>query len=790
MKNKIILWLTAGVMMTSCNLFIEDENEPEFKNVPVHEGVGYDAPVTVNDSGCEVTYQYNSDVRVLSDEEQRYIASVQMDPAGAFVEIHYRKDTPKNLLPVKGEILSSGVTDLFPWGCNHRVQYRVDEDGVYKYMAYFAMLDETYKELKIQGSLTTKNDEEYYVEAVPEDEEQEAGSRACTRADDDPLVVETQGLKVTMTGTRTELSVPLAFRAEMDLPKNIHGVIDLPADENYYKVVNTIDFNNFNLAEGDFLVRMKQTVEEKVKVNITGGYSKNSWRIKRWRPVKGKAFTIGTVVLVFFINIDLKASVDLEVTASFNYYKKSETTYDVDLYEMTVVKDTKVLDDTGWQYPDIVASLSFSLSLEIQFGLGIFGKVISVRFVPTAEAKLSFANPILKSFDNTLVADLTQPPGPSFEFSVKLKLGVYLDLSLKNIINSWKQVGSAESKKLLQQAEADARETSAYYQSLVDEDNELYDPNRKDKNGNASEGDDEYAAVVTFNIYSKKWDAYWYPAIYDATLGVDKVWNSETLEMEFFGHYKVKQEGVLGSVFQWRYEPRLCIKKGNRIIDYYKPIDSYGNLKEGETYRFRLPTMDDDETYSVAPCYFLVGSSAPVAVDKFMNFNATSPYVSLQSVVPKDCYKERAEQLGGFNGKNYKWHFKFATYVQVRGFEYLDYFGVKDETSNADHRYNAKTDKKGRDGLYELNWNATKTSNNSTGVGILVYLYSYFAVQDGQIDSPNRISLTMNDERTYSINDMGVEEEGSYARRRTWSADDDDGPIEMTLESIRYVGAL
>ena len=128
MKHLIRI-LPLLLLLSGCNLFIDDDEMDSPQDVPVHRGEGYDAPITVEDGGCTVTYQYNSDVRLLPLADQQYIVSTQSDPTGAFIEIHYRNDTPTRLLPVPGEILVSTVTDLFPWGCNHRVQYRVDRIG-------------------------------------------------------------------------------------------------------------------------------------------------------------------------------------------------------------------------------------------------------------------------------------------------------------------------------------------------------------------------------------------------------------------------------------------------------------------------------------------------------------------------------------------------------------------------------------------------------------------------------------------------------------------------------------
>ena len=792
-------------LLASCNLFIDDDytDENGFKNVPVHEGNGYDAPVTVNDNGCEVTYQYNSDVRVLDDTEQRYIVKAQMDPAGAFMEIHFSKNTPDDLLPVPGEVLLSTVTGKFPWGCNHRVQYRVDEDGVYKYIAFTAMLEETFKELKITGNLTSKEEEDYYVSAVPYDEmmqkiesenepaDQPASARTRGGADDE-LSFTIDKVHVKLSGETTELTVPFSYAPKgMDFPKGFHGEIRIPEDKNFYRMVNVLNFQDFDLAKGNLIAKVTQTVEEQNYVEITGGWDK-SWTIHRWRPVTGKAFVVGPVVLVFFINLDLKADIDLALTATFSRHKKTENIYNIDLYKKTITKNSRVIEDTGWKYTELYGSVTFALIFEAQFGLGIYGKVVSVRVVPVFTLKFTVNNPkkIKLAGGDKDVVDIQERPGPTFSFTIDLKLGVYLDLSLKNIINSWKQAGSAEDKKLLEQIKADAQKSSDYYQALVDEDNELYDPNRKDKQeGDKSEGDDEVDANVTFNIVNLSTSWSWYPTIDDNSLFLDKHWDNEKQKMIFTGRYTVDQEGVLQTLFANRYIPGLCVRKDSKVVGFLfsREAGQTGRARSGTTYHFDVDDTDDDQEYSIAPCYFLLeDESMPVAIDKLKNVNITSPHTVLFSVAPVRSYREYlSPKVPG--DKTWKYHFLFYTDVKAQGVKYMDKFGVKDIMFNSQHDYNKRGDVTMQDGIYRLNWNATKKSNVSDyGVEIGLVLQSFFVVEGKEVVNPNMISFTMSTDGTYIINDGDLEESGTYSSRRFFYEDDE--PVEVELESVEYRG--
>jgi len=92
-----------------------------------------------------------------------------------------------------------------------------------------------------------------------------------------------------------------------------------------------------------------------------------------------------------------------------------------------------------------------------------------------------------------------------------------------------------------------------------------------------------------------------------------------------------------------------------------------------------------------------------------------------------------------------------------------------------------------QDGIYRLNWNATKKSNVSDyGVEIGLVLQSFFVVEGKEVVNPNMISFTMSTDGTYIINDGDLEESGTYSSRRFFYEDDE--PVEVELESVEYRG--
>ena len=763
------------LLLTGCNLFIDDDEMDSPQDVPVHQGEGYDAPVTVEDGGCTVTYQYNNDVRLLSPDDQQYIVSAATDPTGAFIEIHYRTDTPARLLPVPGEILVSTVTSRFPWGCNHRVEYRVDEDGVIKFIATFAQLDETYQQLDIDGTLTTQENEDYYVEAiveedVPADSTQAVSSRthfAHFAPSDDAKELHVL-LEDDKFGFDLHFAGGLSASGSAGSAEGSFG-ISFPYDDNFYKTEITFDFNDFSISDGQFTAKVHETVEQSVAIKVEGNGSIS--KTKTWRPVKGKAITIGPVVIVLFVNINMQVAANVSSSATFSSYKKTINHYDVNFLDGKVTKTTDDIKDTGWQFPDFVIEGSTSLGFEVQLGLGIYGKILSVRIIPALTLSFGAQSPAVVTMPSGHKPfDLTKRAGPEWRLELSLKLGVYLDLSLRNIISAYKNLGDAAQKHMLKDLEEEARQSSEYYQKLAEGDYSNYDPNRKGMYDYKDGEGDEASVNATFGPWPLwKYSYTWYPRIDDNSLRVERLWDESTQTMRFVAEYKVDDVGILSDLSSVHLTPGLCIDDNGHVnCIYSEENNNYVLVQEGKVYHFELPAHSEETSYGIAPCYFELGTRnrIPVAIDKSLKVNVTTPSVSLFTIQPVDCKRETFTYTDQNKGYRYKWTFSFYTTVKVKGFDNMDAFGVE-EMGGATHRYSPRTDSDRRDGTYQLNWQAVHRSDNSTDAGILVNLRAFYVVKGQTLYDNTWMSLAMNSDGTYSTDDGVFSMEGTYVRRQS-----------------------
>ena len=235
--KKIYLLLLLPLLLSGCTLFEED-----YDQVPHHTGEGYDKPVTETVSGVEMTYQFNDNVRLLDEKEQQQIAYVEADETNLFMQVDFKDDTPENLLPKKGEILVSKATSLFPYGASHHVRSVKRVDGKYRCLLEYAKLDETFKELDIDGQLTYDdvNQDEYYV---------------ATRAGSSEEYVE-EGFSFSGSTVSFKLPIPFGYSGTKD---GAYWSIDMKAEKNYVKVSTEFNFDKFSIRNGNYNIDVVET---------------------------------------------------------------------------------------------------------------------------------------------------------------------------------------------------------------------------------------------------------------------------------------------------------------------------------------------------------------------------------------------------------------------------------------------------------------------------------------------------------------------------------------------------
>ena len=767
------------MLLSSCSLFIEDEyesSELEFKNVPEHKGEGYDMAVTETDGDCEVTYQFKDNVRYLQENDLKYIVYVERDELNALIEVHYAANTPKDLLPVPGEILVSRSNDKFDWGCNHRLLKRVDEDGVHKYLGTFCNLQEIFERLEIDGTMTTQEEESYYVMSEPlddEEAEEPAGSRPMKKE------MTEEGASVTIGGSYVKATMPIPFSATIDGPAGISVGISMSKEENYYTVTTQFDFTDFSLK--NMRCKLTKTVEEQNRIDISGAFSLTK-RIKKFHLIKGKPFTVGPVVIVFFLDVDTSISVSVSAGMSITKHKKTVYVYTLDFYNMTCTKEETIPVNEPWKVRGEFGG-SVTLEADLIIGFGIYGKVLSIRIVPFLRAGFEASMPH-KAGE---FYDASAGEGINFFVRVGGKLQVVLDFTWDNLFGSAKTV--QEAQHLLDQAK-----------EITDKNSQLYNDLKKDKDANDFLNDDNNEVGVTVEL--GPWDIKplcatwtWFPKIDDKSFKIVKSWEGDKLL--FNAEFKVTEVGFNASLLNFKYVPVLRVTEGSNVIGVYtsKENGKYGEVTKGKTYHFDLPNLESEKTYALRICYYdspVGDDSKPLVVDKELPFFSVSPAIVISDVTPMDLVEEY-DKNGGFGSEGkyeYRYQFKVDSRASIAGISNISSWGIVDKITSTTNSMSKNQNYVDRDGTYVMHWSFFHYTHYSKAFSRLEQhikmVPRMYIEADGNLKEGTPYELKVYSDRTYQIIDNG---EGFGVEDLTFSrsvsgGNNADNEVEVVLDAI------
>lgn len=140
MKKTIWLLLLLMFFVAACS---DGDKGPGTNPIP-----GINSPQTEETDTYEVTYQYQDGVIVLTDARLHYIDHVEDDSI-----LYFRKDTPPDILPKVGSILSSRVSDKLPYGLGNEVIECTEINNLYRCVTTVTSLDEVFRELTLKAAV-------------------------------------------------------------------------------------------------------------------------------------------------------------------------------------------------------------------------------------------------------------------------------------------------------------------------------------------------------------------------------------------------------------------------------------------------------------------------------------------------------------------------------------------------------------------------------------------------------------------------------------------------------------
>lgn len=212
-KYNIVLSVLAAVSFSACTLYMD---EPEDAARILRTGEGYDEEesITLPNGEGEVTYKYSQKTIPIDDEVEQYIAKVENDTI-----LYFKENTPDDLLPVEGEMMTCSFRDLFPNGFCHKCIQRTEQNGQYRCTFTKCEYSEAFDKLKFEVSSPTEVILPEGAEFISQEEMDSIMNTMEADADDEPAA--TRGN--TRASVRKELTPIRLGIPDLTLSPNFMG---------------------------------------------------------------------------------------------------------------------------------------------------------------------------------------------------------------------------------------------------------------------------------------------------------------------------------------------------------------------------------------------------------------------------------------------------------------------------------------------------------------------------------------------------------------------------------------
>ena len=681
--KKVFLFACIAFLTVSCTLYMdEDDSILNDDELPVYTGEGYDEVITEKDEDFVVSYQLKSNVRKFVDDMQRHVLEVIADSNQLLVLLDFSLDTPRELLPVKGDILVSHDNLLFPEGFAHYVLGGANIGNRYRFVTCAADLRDIFSTLDVDGTLRLGGDDQTAI---------------STRGDND----------VEERENEYHIDEKVFFKG-FSYP---HGPLTFSLEDNKSYVRN--DFKaEFKMH--DFIPQL--IVEEKcwsewtfsIQASVPDFQIKNA-KIKfekklfeekdiiRKRLKKSLNVRVGPVVLKFGLGVKGTLNCDLSATGHITHRSQSTTSFKTpqnyilfgnQKQEKIQVNMSDNTDYSEWNVDgEVSGSLGVTLSLIPKVGL--FTKGIGFSFPCSFYYGIKASSPPLSTSVSDSV-DISNNSALELVPTFSIDAVVMADLNLKalaaNVIGglvgdagfllelanyiSGNPLGDVEQYKDFQEIAKQFEE----YADYIEGEGELADDDpAKNKFENALKGPHAF----TFNIYSTDIESLhvttpWYPKLDDKALRVGSIKHYEDNDglqrADFKGIYKIEDRGIFASRGS-KFYPKLLVKCGDEKIGVFSAsgvIDKSSKLST--EYVFNIKGLKPGIEYRAIPCYSETKDGKPKWYDKALPFSTTFPLFSIVWVTQDKCDYSHMSASTSLDGKEHDAYiFEFSSITSCQG---------------------------------------------------------------------------------------------------------------------------
>lgn len=405
----LLLGICALIVGIGCS---DDEDIRNWKDEPIK---GIDTPEEETTDSYHITYQYKEGVIVLSPARQIFLDHVVADTI-----LYFSSDTPEEILPAVGDVVTSSQSEKLPYGLGNVVLSRTEEGGFYKCVTTSTALDQIYSELEVSATFSLLDslaggfydDEGNFIEAEWEEDSE-------TRADDSPKMLKLN-LKKNFADKTISISGTLALGVDPDLE------ISLLRGQ-YECSLEVASHFNGNVKLSGLKVGMKDTCNFFSKT--VAGY-----------------LAIGPIVLRPFIKIEASVKAEGKGTISYSCEIGERTKYGFRKNEKGngFFKEniTQPFTHTDLLDPEIDVNASVVLDIpSVDFGLGLYTTRIASGIKPKLSFKLAtdlnMNEPNLFRNESSIVASANVEADAFFCTDLLFEKLVYVPASVTYELGSW-----------------------------------------------------------------------------------------------------------------------------------------------------------------------------------------------------------------------------------------------------------------------------------------------------------------------------------------------------------------
>ncbi|MBR5038372.1 MAG: hypothetical protein IKX65_06585 [Prevotella sp.] len=664
--KKVFLFACIAFLAVSCTLYMDEEdsilNDDE---LPVYTGEGYDEVVHVQEDNLDAYYQYNSNVRHFSDDMQSHIIKVKSDPDELFTYIDFDKNTPIELLPVKGDILVSLETDHFPEGFGNHVLAVGNTGDFYRCLTCVADMKDIFKTFNLKAELSNPD---------------ATGPNETRSGDDEFDLEDTQAFHETFhpKGDFSLSKGPVEGKVSFDESKNsvdcTFGIqVEMgdgmfPNIKSYTKVESNWDFDVTGTLQGEVKIKEKKNI----------------------LPSKARV-KVGYVLIKFVLGFKLMFVANASVTGNIKgktFFESTPSSPKIDgnknISEISNMKNFENEEGdfkNDFDFSKAVLSGSIGFRFHLSVGVGLYTKSIGLRYQPYFY--LGFQSSV-GGTTSSGITDIGLSNALEFIPNIGHEAVLMLDLNLERIASN--VIGSfiKDAASLVEYTEyltGNAWEDGTALKEFSDKWEEY--SNYLDDDGTLKE--DKHQTLleklkgpwaISFSLGEKTiekfhWTKSWYPKIDDSKLRISRITvRNDDGTTDFQGSYKLSQLGYFTS-FGKKYYPRLAVFKGKELIDIYKPVSSSvitNKTSLDKEYIYKLKGLQYESDYIAYPCYSDSEDGNIKWMDKGLPFSSGNPLFSVILVTQDNCDYSHMSASTSLDGKEHDAYiFEFSSITSCRG---------------------------------------------------------------------------------------------------------------------------